>query len=308
MKETEIIQKLNQIKHLQSLINDDCYLSNEICDLLGIEKTKTHKNVINKYLTNNNIITLFPKVSNINSRIILRYKDFIKNWWEHPKLYDAISDKLKNNLIINYADKEHKIGRYVVAVQNHPRASKANQVKAHIILWELHNQQPFPDNYVMIPKDGNFLNLIIDNFEIKSNEDHRSVVATGKRNHFYTTGTANGISYKGGWKAIAKKFKKDKKCLVCGESLEYKLNVHHLISYYLFDKPKDAHFEENLVCLCDTCHAKVHSKTLNLSGFVSEKIRLNLLELLGQLKEKFNNTEKKLLVDFSIESISSQVS
>lgn len=41
-------------------------------------------------------------------------------------------------------------------------------------------------------------------------------------------------------------------------------------------------------------------------GFLPEKVKLNLLELLGTLKEKYKNNEKELLVDFSIESISSQ--
>ena len=41
-------------------------------------------------------------------------------------------------------------------------------------------------------------------------------------------------------------------------------------------------------------------------GFLPEKVKLNLLELLGTLKEKFKNDDRNILVDFSIESISSQ--
>ena len=51
---------------------------------------------------------------------------------------------------------------------------------------------------------------------------------------------------------------------------------------------------------------KLHSKSIKLLGFLPEKVKLNLLELLGTLYEKFKNDDKKLLVDFSIESISSQ--
>ena len=36
----------------------------------------------------------------------------------------------------------------------------------------------------MIPKDGNFLNLNIDNFDVMSNEEYRSIIATGKKKSF----------------------------------------------------------------------------------------------------------------------------
>jgi len=140
-----------------------------------------------------------------------------------------------------------------------------------------------------------------------SNEGYRSIVASGKRNHFYMTGTKDGVCYKGGWKSISRNLLNvNERCSICGCEERHKLNVHHLISYYLFDKPKSAHFAENLIVLCDKCHRDVHCNKINLSGFLSEKIRLNLLELLGQLKEKFKNSEKELLVDFSIKSISIQ--
>lgn len=57
-------------------------------------------------------------------------------------------------------------------------------------------------------------------------------------------------------------------------------------------------------------HQGLHALSLkfNLLGILSEKVRQKLLELLGTLKEKFKNTDKNVLVDFSIKSISSQAS
>lgn len=304
---TELILKLEKIENLKSLVENDMFSAREICDLIGLPREDNIIRNINSYLRKNNITLPYPKISDYNSRIIEKYKSDINHWWDIPKLKNAIEFKLRNNLVINYADKNRKIARYVISIQNHPRASSGRQVKAHIILWELYNRQSFPDGYVMIPKDGNFLNLNIDNFDIMSNEDYRSLVSSGKRNHFYTTGSKSGICYKGGWKTISNKFLQDhNKCAICGCTEKYNLNAHHIISYYLFDKPKDAHFSDNLICLCDSCHQKLHLGKISLLGILSEKIRQKLLELLETLKEKFKNDDKELLVNFSIKSISSQ--
>lgn len=306
---TELITKLEKIENLKNLVENEMFSAKEICDLIGLPKEDNIIRNINSYLRKNNITLPYPKMSDYNSRIIEKYKSEISHWWDVPKLKQAIEFKLKNNLVLNYADKEKKVARYVISIQCHPRASSGRQVKAHIILWELYNKQLFPDGYVMIPKDGNFLNLDINNFDIMSNEEYRSVVSTGKRNHFYTTGSQSGVCYKGGWKTISNKYLQiHNECAICGCFDKHNLNVHHIISYYLFDKPKDAHFSDNLICLCDSCHQNLHLGKINLLGFLSEKIRQKLLELLETLKEKFKKTDKSILVDFSIKSISSQAS
>lgn len=306
---TELITKLEKIENLKNLVENEMFSAKEICDLIGLPKEDNIIRNINSYLRKNNITLPYPKMSDYNSRIIEKYKSEISHWWDVPKLKQAIEFKLKNNLVLNYADKEKKVARYVISIQCHPRASSGRQVKAHIVLWELYNKQLFPDGYVMIPKDGNFLNLDINNFDIMSNEEYRSVVSTGKRNHFYTTGSQSGVCYKGGWKTISNKYLQiHNECAICGCFDKHNLNVHHIISYYLFDKPKDAHFSDNLICLCDSCHQNLHLGKINLLGFLSEKIRQKLLELLETLKEKFKKTDKSILVDFSIKSISSQAS
>lgn len=283
------------------------YSAKELCQLLNLNVNENNIRNINQYLRKHNIKLPYPYISDYNSRIIEKYKKEISQWWSNKELSNAIQYKLKHNLVINYADKDRKCHRYVISIKCHPRASSGHQVKAHIILWELHNKRLFPENHVLIPKDGNFLNLDINNFDIMLLEDYRALVASCKRNHFYTLGTKVGASYKGGWKSISNKLiKKICKCAFCGNTNKYTLNMHHIISYYLFDKPKEAHFEDNLICLCDFCHQKLHSNSINLSGILSEKIKQKLLELLETLKDKFKNTEKILLVNFSIKSISSQ--
>ena len=69
------------------------------------------------------------------------------------------------------------------------------------------------------------------------------------------------------------------------------------------------HNDDNLICLCDSCHQNLHLSKFNLLGYISEMRCNKLLELLETLKEKYKNDKTKLeLVEFSIKSISSQAS
>ena len=307
---TEKLDKLYRTGELEKLITEDMYAAKEICSLIDVPDSQT--NNVNSYLRKHDLHLPYPRINDYNSRIIEKYQNEASRWWEIPKLKSAIEFKLKNNLVINYADKEKKIGRYVISFKYHPRASSAHQVKAHIILWELYNEKPFPDNCVLVPKDKNFLNLTIENFNLYDNDEYRSIVATDKRNHFYTTGSASGCCYKGGWKSISKKLMDEIcKCEICGKEERLRLNVHHIINYNLFDKPKDAHFKENLLCVCDSCHQYIHTGKINLSGTLSEKRKLKLFEVLEKLKaKKYDNIEKEnlaiKLIDFAIKSISRQ--
>ena len=49
----------------------------------------------------------------------------------------------------------------------------------------------------------------------------------------------------------------DYDCRICGD--EAQLNVHHIKGVREFDNPDEANRLENLVTLCVSCHAKVHS-------------------------------------------------
>lgn len=66
--------------------------------------------------------------------------------------------------------------------------------------------------------------------------------------------------------------KRDKHtCQDCGiteQEWGYKLDVHHIIAYDLFDDPKEANCLDNLVTLCRKCHVKYHKqngRALNMS-------------------------------------------
>lgn len=307
MKRNEIVKILSSnLEELKNLVLDECFNPVDVAQYYQIPYTTTSRTIISSFLSTNGINPLYPNINKRDSRLIKRYNEDIPHWWDSKYLSEVILNRLKNNLIINYADKERTIPRYVIAFQGHPKASSSNQVKAHILLWEWHNKKLFPEGYVLVPKDGNFTTLEIDNFDLYTNEDYRSIVATGKRNHFYTTGSQVGVCYKGGWKQKAKKIIAENNCAICGESNKLKLNVHHIVSYHLFEKPKDAHFDDNLICLCDSCHQNVHLSKIKLLGYVSEMRRKKLLELLETFKEKYKEDAMKSdLVNFCLNSISS---
>lgn len=76
---------------------------------------------------------------------------------------------------------------------------------------------------------------------------------TGQDNPLYKGGP---IYYGKGWKeARTKRLESDdRECRVCssGECLE----VHHIKPVRSFEEPERAHYQENLITLCQTCHSK----------------------------------------------------
>ena len=64
--------------------------------------------------------------------------------------------------------------------------------------------------------------------------------------------------YPGDWRNIAKNIReRDGKCLRCGVTPDRTLSVHHILPVKEFEDPKEAHYPENLVSLCRSCHRKV---------------------------------------------------
>ena len=53
-------------------------------------------------------------------------------------------------------------------------------------------------------------------------------------------------------------------CGVTEQEWGYKLDVHHIVPYDLFDNPKEASRLDNLVTLCRQCHVKRHNGTHEL--------------------------------------------
>lgn len=49
----------------------------------------------------------------------------------------------------------------------------------------------------------------------------------------------------------------DNTCQNCRDSFDYNIPVHHIIPVREFDDPNDAHFDENMIQLCRTCHPKL---------------------------------------------------
>lgn len=68
-----------------------------------------------------------------------------------------------------------------------------------------------------------------------------------------------GVGYGSEWDNISDlvRDKYDNTCEVCGKRSDEKLPVHHIIPVREFDNVSDAHFDENLIVLCRSCHGKV---------------------------------------------------
>jgi 5-methylcytosine-specific restriction endonuclease McrA len=64
--------------------------------------------------------------------------------------------------------------------------------------------------------------------------------------------------YPGDWRNIAEKIRdRDGMCVRCGIEPERTLSVHHIVPVKEFEDPKEAHYPENLLSLCRSCHRKV---------------------------------------------------
>lgn len=87
---------------------------------------------------------------------------------------------------------------------------------------------------------------------------------TGENHHHWKGG--GNQNYGEGWtKARNEAFDRDRgECQVCGvEDSEYKtLEVHHKIPVDKFDESKDAHYMENLITLCKSCHRIAEYNTM----------------------------------------------
>lgn len=75
---------------------------------------------------------------------------------------------------------------------------------------------------------------------------------------FWGDGGKYTSPYPGNWRNIAKRAReRDEECLRCGINPDRTLSVHHIIPVRAFDDPENAHFLENLITLCRSCHRKV---------------------------------------------------
>jgi HNH endonuclease len=97
-------------------------------------------------------------------------------------------------------------------------------------------------------------------FTIPGNKRIFCSIKCGNRQH----ARENPNRYGSKWSRIRERKVKedDYTCQECGLRTEekYGLNVHHKIPIENFENIEDAHFPENLVTLCKTCHDEVHNK------------------------------------------------
>lgn len=227
------------------------------------------------------------------------------NWFNDDYCRWYVKKLLKTRLIVNYGSYETKTNaRYVVALKPHARASKSNQVKAHILIWELYHRKCLPKNFVVVPLNGNFLDLNINNLKAIPRQERLSELCSGKNNYFYVNGitlTEKLKSKKKFWSYKAKQFKKNKVCKICASNKN--LVVHHLVNYRLFKDPNEAHEDWNLVVVCSSCHSKIHWGDKDLTGLIEETQLCKSIELLETLEKEGKDIS---LIENSFKTISSE--
>lgn len=219
------------------------------------------------------------------------------NYWESDFITEVLLAKLDSPIINRAGTRE----RYVIGFPKHPKADAiSNQIKAHIVLWELVNEQYVPDNHWVLPVDDDYTNLNISNWVLVNCVEYKSEKFSDKGNPMYKHGES-GRHKLGGWPKVSKKaLELHPWCSKC--STNKGLIVHHIINYHLFNEPLEAHKEYNLLVLCQSCHAKIHLNNLNIKALIEETQYSKLLELLETLKsqvpesliEIYKDVEKQL--------------
>jgi len=277
----KIVEKSGGKDYIKLLIEQEGYNQQEIQQVLGINTTSrvTYK----KFVDYCNAIIPFPKVTNRMSRKWMI--QWLKNgmeYWNDEFLVNETLNKLENPIL----NKAGKSERYNISMWGHPNANKDSyQIRAHQIMWELDNECFLPEGYEIEAVDGNFLNLDITNLKARLTLDRKSFYSSGERNHFYT-GVQRYVNYSRGWVRKSKAYRqKLGKCELC--TTKNNLNAHHIVSYWLFsDTDIRVHNEDNLLCVCDTCHGLIHQQNTTIVPHISVMKYKKLLELLESLKSQ----------------------
>lgn len=293
----KIVNSAGGKEYIKLLVEQEGYSQQQVQEILGINTTSrvTYK----KFIDYCDITIPFPKVSNQESRKwMIRWSKYGTSYWNDEYLLDKTLEKLESP-ILNISGKAQ---RYHISMWGHPSANKdSHQVKAHQVVWELANECFLPQYYEVEAIDGNFLNIDIANLRVRLTTDRKSFYSSGSKNYFYT-GTARYTNYTRGWSRISKNYRAAiNKCEIC--DCTHSLNVHHIINYWLFDdNDTRVHNKDNLLCVCDSCHGKIHQLNTYIVPHISEMKYKNLLELLESLKsqvpeslmETYKDVEKQL--------------
>lgn len=293
----EIVKNAGGKEYIRFLIEEEGYTQQEIQKVLGISTSSriTYK----KFVDYCDAVIPFPNVSTQSSRKwMIRWTKNGAQYWNDEYLVSETLSKLENPIL----NKAGNSLRYNISMWGHPSANKDSfQVRAHQIVWELDNECFLPQGYEVEAIDGNYLNLDIANLRTRSSSDRKSFYSSGERNYFYT-GVQRYVNYSRGWARKSKSYRqKVGYCEICKTTNN--LNTHHIISYWLFsDEDTRVHCEDNLLCVCDSCHGTIHQKNTSIVPHISETKYKNLLELLGTLKsqvpdslmETYKDVEKQL--------------
>jgi hypothetical protein len=293
----KIVEQAGGKEYIRSLVEEEGYTQQEVQKILGISTSS--RVTYRKFLDYCGAVIPFPKVSNQSSRKwMLRWLKYGAEYWKDDYLVSETFDKLSKPIL----NQTGSTSRYNISMWGHPDSNKDSfQVRAHQVIWELDNECFLPKGYEVEALDGNFLNLDITNLRARLSSDRKSFYASGERNHFYT-GVQRYVNYSRGWVRKSKNYRQSiGKCEICASTSN--LNSHHIISYWLFDENDlRVHSDDNLLCVCDTCHGTIHQHNTSIVPHISEMKYKNLLELLGSLKsqvpdalmETYKDVEKQL--------------
>lgn len=224
-----------------------------------------------------------PKTSILNRRMNFIYRE---DYWNIKELVEILKIRLlKPTLNSN--------SRYIITFSQHPRASKAKQVKAHIIVWEIANKKNLPINCGIFFKDGNSLNIQEENLECKPLTEIKSIRNSLDNNIFWKGGQSKYHNYYGGWKRISREnLCMSPICKICNSKED--LLIHHILPYSLFNNYKLAHSNENLLVVCRHCHGKIHYNLENSWRHIDENQYEKLLKLLEHLKSQSSDNDLEI--------------
>ena len=269
---------------VRSLILDECVTQVQLHKTLGLSDSNSRMNAniykrIYKYL---NIEDIPYKEDTQPIRKLKRQFDLCNGkYWESEYIVEYLINSLQHPLVNMAGNRK----RYVISFPKHPKADPAsNQVKAHIVVWELVNEMYVPENHWVVPIDDDYTNLDVSNLVLVNTTEYKSKMFAEEQNPSFKHGL-NKKPKLGGWTKISKDFRvANNFCKVC--RCTDNLLVHHVINYHLFKNPIDANSLNNLLVLCQKCHRDVHNNKINLQAHIEATQYSKLLKLLETLKSQ----------------------
>ena len=92
-------------------------------------------------------------------------------------------------------------------------------------------------------------------------------VHAGSKHPLWKGGTSK-ICWRGaGWAAVKRSVRErdGNSCQICGKTFDEQgrnMDVHHITSYFAFKSVQEANQEDNLICLCRSCHRRVENNSI----------------------------------------------